>query len=134
MEHPGSVAGQHLPWTKGKLVRGDGPRTRACMLGGQLLARAQVSALGRRPPLAWRWVTSLPLRRRADIAHVPPNARRQARLKAGAQRTLYAVACTPQLDPVPPDQHKTDRLMQIPRHARALRHPRLIDDPFLHVH
>jgi hypothetical protein len=24
--------------------------------------------------------------------------------------------------------------MQIPRHARALHHPRLIDHPFLHLH
>lgn len=31
------------------------------------------------------------------MAYAPPNAGRQARRGAGAQRTLYAVACTPML-------------------------------------
>jgi hypothetical protein len=50
------------------------------------------------------------------------------------EQILEAVSCTLTLAPGPPDQRKTDRLMQIPRHARALHHPRLIDHPFLHLH
>jgi hypothetical protein len=40
----------------------------------------------------------------------------------------------PWLDLIPPDQGKTDWLVQIPRHPRSLRHPRLIDHLFLHFH
>jgi hypothetical protein len=49
-------------------------------------------------------------------------------------QTLEAVSYLPKLAPGPPDQRKTDRLMQIPHHARALRHPRRINHSFLHVH